>query len=211
MVKKVKLVVRISATLFAISIVFPINIYYNPISIVAPNFNIINNNFFLTYVARVIENNPIPLLQMVEDRDRALAEKEEELRDLNRSISELEVQKDGRVNNLNGQINALEQQVIGLEGDVNELRSRLDVATVVVSGTARTSIGIQAVVFESDGVIVSSAEVRDGRYVTMLSNYKVYSVSIEYIGIMGRTTCKPANSVLSLDLQTPSHTQNLSC
>jgi len=168
-----------------VSLTFPFNIYINPQEI--------NNSQFFQFFNTYIQNNPIPYMQTLQQKDSTISA-------LNRTISS----QTTTINSLNSEITKLSTNISALQTQIRDLNNKLSLATVQVSGSASTTGGTitYGIIFQS-GTSESTASVTNHKYTTFLANNKVYIVTVQYFTptpsfpVFG--TCTPSNNVFTLN------------
>ena len=86
----------------SVTFVVPINIYNHPLTLVFPNYSIVNNERFFDYFNAIILDNPVPQMGALRDRDLIIMNRDEEIlakemqtQNLGNSLANLEAQLNG--------------------------------------------------------------------------------------------------------------------
>ena len=171
-----------------------------------------NFYFQTTYTAE----NVISLQNKVNSLQGTVSNQQTTIEKDSTTISSLSTQVTNLQQTLNSQQNTISQQnnQISIQNqNITNLKDKLQYATVTLSGSANTTPGNPTVAVEfTSGGIVTKAAVINNRYITMLANYRNYTIVIDYNFLaIGGSNCTPKNHTLSLDLQTTNAIVNYSC
>jgi len=164
------------------------------------NANVVNNSQFFQFFNTYIENNPIPYMQALQQKDSTIGA-------LNRTISS----QTTTINSLSTQIGKLSANITALQGQIQTLNTKLALAVVQVSGTVSTLPGTvtYGIIFQS-GTSEGTASVANNKYTTFLANNKVYIITVQYftptpsLPVFG--TCTPSPNTFTLNSTSTSFT-----